>query len=79
MRARLVTLANDINWHCKTLRRSAQPVGSEKTGKLLHFRGDRNYGKVISTFDRLCGLVVRVSGYRYKVSGSIPGATIFSE
>ena len=28
--------------------------------------------------DRLCGLVVRVSGYRYR-RGSIPGATRFSE
>ena len=29
--------------------------------------------------DRLCGPVVRVSGYRSEVSGSIPGATRFSE
>jgi hypothetical protein len=29
--------------------------------------------------DRLCGLVVRVPGYRSRVSGSIPGATRFPE
>jgi hypothetical protein len=29
--------------------------------------------------DRLCGLVVRVSGYRSIGLGSIPGATRFSE
>jgi hypothetical protein len=27
--------------------------------------------------DRLCGLVVRVSGYRFRGPGSIPGATRF--
>jgi hypothetical protein len=30
-------------------------------------------------YDRLCGLVVRVSGYRSRGSGSIPGPTRFSE
>jgi hypothetical protein len=29
--------------------------------------------------DRLCGLVVRVPGYRYSGPGSIPGATRYSE
>jgi hypothetical protein len=29
--------------------------------------------------DRLCGLVVRVPGYRSTGPASIPGATIFSE
>jgi hypothetical protein len=29
--------------------------------------------------DRLCGLVVRVPGYRSRGSGSVPGATKFSE
>jgi hypothetical protein len=29
--------------------------------------------------DRLCGLVVRVSGYRSKGPGSIPGSTSLSE
>jgi hypothetical protein len=29
--------------------------------------------------DRLCGLVVRVSGHRSRGLGSIPGATTFSE
>jgi hypothetical protein len=33
----------------------------------------------ISTFDRLCGLVVRVPGCRSRGPGSIPGATRFSE
>jgi hypothetical protein len=29
--------------------------------------------------DHLCGLVVRVPGYRSRAPGSIPGATRFSE
>jgi hypothetical protein len=29
--------------------------------------------------DHLCGLVVRVPGYRARGAGSIPGATVFSE
>jgi hypothetical protein len=29
--------------------------------------------------DRLCGLAVRVPGYRSRGPGSIPGATTFSE
>jgi hypothetical protein len=40
------------------------------------------YGIIIITtiiFYRLCGLVVRVPGYRYRGPGSIPGAAIFSE
>jgi hypothetical protein len=30
-------------------------------------------------YDRLCGLVVRLPGYRSRGPGSIPGATKFSE
>jgi hypothetical protein len=40
------------------------------------------YGHLLplsNTLDRLCGLVVRVLGYRYRGPGSIPGATRFSE
>jgi hypothetical protein len=33
----------------------------------------------IVRLDRLCDLVVRFSGYRFKGPGSIPGATRFSE
>jgi hypothetical protein len=33
----------------------------------------------IVIFDRLCGLVVRVPGYRSRGPGSIPSATSFSE
>jgi hypothetical protein len=32
---------------------------------------------IIKLVDRLCGLVVRVPGYRSKGPGSIPGATRF--
>jgi hypothetical protein len=32
-----------------------------------------------SSFDCLCGLVVRVPGYRSRGLGSIPGVTRFSE
>jgi hypothetical protein len=34
---------------------------------------------VTLTLDRLCGLVVRVPGYRSRDPGSIPGATRCSE
>jgi hypothetical protein len=33
----------------------------------------------IAALNRLCGLVVRVLGYRAGGAGSIPGATRFSE
>jgi hypothetical protein len=33
----------------------------------------------VINFDRLCGLVVRVLGYRSGGPGSIPGTTRFSE
>jgi hypothetical protein len=32
---------------------------------------------VLDSSDRLCGLVVRVPGYRFRDPGSIPGATRF--
>jgi hypothetical protein len=35
--------------------------------------------KTAAAGDRLCGLVIRVPGYRSKGPGSIPGATRFSE
>jgi hypothetical protein len=34
---------------------------------------------VVFLSDRLCGLVIRVPGYRSRGQGSIPGATRFSE
>jgi hypothetical protein len=34
---------------------------------------------VLLSMDRLCGLVVRVPGYRSRGPGFIPGATTFSE
>jgi hypothetical protein len=34
---------------------------------------------LIENYDRLCGLVVRVLGYRSGGPGSIPGTTRFSE
>jgi hypothetical protein len=34
---------------------------------------------LVNTFDRLCGLVVRLPGYRSRRPSSIPGATRFCE
>jgi hypothetical protein len=31
----------------------------------------------VCAYNRLCGLVIKVSGYRYRGPGSIPGATRF--
>jgi hypothetical protein len=39
---------------------------------------DKKYS-ALNSKDRLCGLVVRVLGYRSGGSGSIPGSTSFSE
>jgi hypothetical protein len=39
----------------------------------------QNSDSFIEIMDRLCGLVVRVPGYRSGGSGSIHGATRFSE
>jgi hypothetical protein len=45
--------------------------------------GVRSHTNYILNFmiysDRLCGLLVRVPGYRYRGAGSIPGAIRFSE
>jgi hypothetical protein len=40
---------------------------------------DLRYPTVHGEVDRLCGLVVRVLGYRSRGPCSIPGATRFSE
>jgi hypothetical protein len=37
------------------------------------------YGTYTTIVDHLCGLVVRVPGYRSRGLGSIPGVTTFSE
>jgi hypothetical protein len=39
----------------------------------------QNLNEVYWDVDRLCGLVVRVPGYRSRSPGSIPGATRFYE
>jgi hypothetical protein len=39
---------------------------------------ERGPPNLVSTIDRLCGLVVRVPGYRSRGPGSILGATRFS-
>jgi hypothetical protein len=42
-----------------------------------HFTPQKHFYFYVSGthFDRLCGLVVRVLGYRYGGTGSIPGTT----
>jgi hypothetical protein len=40
---------------------------------------ERGPVSLVSTIDRLCGLVVRVPGYRSRGPGLIFGATRFSE
>jgi hypothetical protein len=42
------------------------------------FNGDK-IENVFENKDRLCGVVVRLSGYRSRGPVSIPGATTFSE
>jgi hypothetical protein len=48
----------------------------------LHFLHYKKLGYFMNSYlcvDRLCGLVVRVLGYRSGGPGSIPGTTRFSE
>jgi hypothetical protein len=50
------------------------------TGRLCGLVGlERGPLSLVSTIDRLCGLVLRVPGYRSRGPGSIAGATRFSE
>jgi hypothetical protein len=44
-----------------------------------HFYSLKNIIKILRTEDCLCGLGVRVPGYRSRDLGSIPGATRLSE
>jgi hypothetical protein len=57
-------------------RRYCEHFLSEKSGK-----GVRPVIQVKNmwVYDRLCDLVVRVAGYRFRGPGSIPGAIRFSE
>jgi hypothetical protein len=45
----------------------------------IQFKSITNFLSEYLISDRLCGLVVRVLGYRSRGPGSIPGTTIFSE
>jgi len=49
--------------------------------RLSRIVGDENFVivSVMPAADRLCGLVVRVSGYRYRGPGFDPGATRISD
>jgi hypothetical protein len=58
----------------QNLQKNVQPqLGIKKcsTSQLYTYRN--------TIYDRLCGLVVRVPGYRSRGPGSIPSATRFSE
>jgi hypothetical protein len=60
--------------------KSTSYIWSEKVIRLNHkFSEVLIYLFWSSNFDRLCGLVVRVPGYRSRGSGPTPGATRFSE
>jgi hypothetical protein len=54
---------------CSQLSQAEQPLGGS-VGKEV-----RNVKSVIQSHDRLCGLVVRVLGYRSGGPSSIPGTT----
>jgi hypothetical protein len=45
----------------------------------IYSRGEMKFLHSGSSLDRHYGIVVRVSGYRYRDPGSISGATRFSE
>jgi hypothetical protein len=49
------------------------------TGVIRARLGVSNSSRSTSTCDRLCDLVVRVTAYRSRGPGSIPGSTRFSE
>jgi hypothetical protein len=54
----------------------ALPMNSQNT---YFVDPQEQYSKLDQTEDRLCGLVIRVPGYRFRGPGSIPSATRFSE
>jgi hypothetical protein len=61
--------------------KDAELEASAKWGNSLNISDSSNvtFMQPSSAVDRLYGLVVRVSGYRSRGPGSIPGATRFSE
>jgi hypothetical protein len=69
---------------CREIERDAFRICGNLERK-MPFVIPRNRRKVllneffISRMEHLCGLVVRVPGYRFRDLGSIPGTTTFSE
>jgi hypothetical protein len=57
--------------HCNIL----EVVTNEIKTLSLHLVPSTFFGILFPAFDRLCGLVVRVLGYRSGGPGSIPGTT----
>jgi hypothetical protein len=65
-----------------SINRSQCTSEPQQTGPLTQREGGDPSATVrwyILWLDRFCGLVVRVPGYRSRCTGSIPGATRFSE
>jgi hypothetical protein len=54
-------------------------VTKDRLGEMREVKKMHVFGALIRVVDRLCGLVVRVPGYRSGGPGSHTGATRFSE
>jgi hypothetical protein len=63
---------NELTRHCTSKCRFGTEIGHKRACRFYE-----NY--YYYYYDRLCGLVVRVPGYRYKGPDSIPDATRFSD
>jgi hypothetical protein len=66
--------ATHKNTHHAQTKHSTQSYTNSK-GQIKHNEYNTQDVKLSLWQDRLCGLVVRVPGYRSRGSGSIPGAT----
>jgi hypothetical protein len=60
-------------------RRNKREDGKQRRRKVAVVKNEVNIGGEEGGDDRLCGLVVRVPGYRFGDPGSIPGATRLPE
>jgi hypothetical protein len=70
------------SWHLRSFVTVRLLISKQCKRGPVFFRGSVYFKHIRESWlmsERVCGLVVRVPGYRYRNPGSIPGATRFSE
>jgi hypothetical protein len=71
-----VLFERGVIW-CDVLCLTVAPLSPGKNPFAVQLNNNNNNNNI--SFDRLCGPVVRVHGYRSRGPGSIPGTTRFSD